>query len=150
MADGCLDGTRANGICLLGVLTGYRSLCSRSRENYDTVRIWCVRFVGSAPKFSIWWNVRVRAMNWIRRRPLDHPNVVQYLHRENACLTFVTPSKSYIKQCCDFNLTPTWWFLLALLAGDRSLVNVVAHEISHSWFGNHVTYVPLIVDCFSS
>jgi len=36
---------------------------------------------------------------------------------ENACLTFVTPT---------------------LLAGDRSLVDVVAHEISHSWFGNNV------------
>ena len=31
---------------------------------------------------------------------------------ENCCLTFVTPT---------------------LLAGDRSLANVVAHEIAHSW-----------------
>ena len=30
-------------------------------------------------------------------------------------------------------MTPT------LLAGDRSLSNVVAHEIAHSWFGNFVT-----------
>ncbi|KAK0403954.1 hypothetical protein QR680_017213 [Steinernema hermaphroditum] len=37
---------------------------------------------------------------------------------ENPCLTFVTPS---------------------LLAGDRSLANVVAHEIAHSWTGNLVT-----------
>ncbi|KAK2577166.1 hypothetical protein KPH14_003323 [Odynerus spinipes] len=37
---------------------------------------------------------------------------------ENPCLTFVTPT---------------------LLAGDRSLANVVAHEISHSWTGNLVT-----------
>jgi hypothetical protein len=31
---------------------------------------------------------------------------------ENPCLTFVTPT---------------------LLAGDRSLTNVVAHEVAHSW-----------------
>jgi leukotriene-A4 hydrolase len=37
---------------------------------------------------------------------------------ENPCLTFVTPT---------------------LLAGDRSLVDVVAHEIAHSWMGNLVT-----------
>jgi len=37
---------------------------------------------------------------------------------ENPCLTFVTPT---------------------LLAGDRSLACVVAHEIAHSWTGNLVT-----------
>lgn len=37
---------------------------------------------------------------------------------ENPCLTFITPT---------------------LLAGDRSLANVVAHEIAHSWTGNLVT-----------
>ena len=42
----------------------------------------------------------------------------QYGGMENPCLTFVTPT---------------------LLAGDRSLADVVAHEIAHSWTGNLVT-----------
>ncbi|CAE6493395.1 unnamed protein product [Rhizoctonia solani] len=46
------------------------------------------------------------------------PPAFPYGGMENACLTFVTPT---------------------LLAGDRSLVDVVAHEISHSWFGNNVS-----------
>ena len=37
---------------------------------------------------------------------------------ENPCLTFLTPS---------------------LLVGDKSLTEVIAHEISHSWTGNLVT-----------
>ncbi|XP_022105369.1 leukotriene A-4 hydrolase-like isoform X1 [Acanthaster planci] len=46
------------------------------------------------------------------------PPSFPYGGMENPCLTFVTPT---------------------LLAGDRSLANVVAHEISHSWTGNLVT-----------
>ncbi|KAK0462904.1 uncharacterized protein EV420DRAFT_1627897 [Desarmillaria tabescens] len=39
--------------------------------------------------------------------------------QENACLTFLTPT---------------------LLTGDRTLVDVVAHELTHSFFGNGVTH----------
>ncbi|KAI9453943.1 peptidase family M1-domain-containing protein [Boletus coccyginus] len=46
------------------------------------------------------------------------PPAFPYGGMENACLTFVTPT---------------------LLTGDRSLVDVVVHEITHSWFGNGVT-----------
>ncbi|PCH33157.1 hypothetical protein WOLCODRAFT_147267 [Wolfiporia cocos MD-104 SS10] len=46
------------------------------------------------------------------------PPSFPYGGMENACLTFLTPT---------------------LLVGDRSLVDVVVHELSHSWFGNGVT-----------
>ena len=46
------------------------------------------------------------------------PSGFPYGGMENPCLTFATPS---------------------LLAGDRSLAFVIAHEISHSWTGNLVT-----------
>ncbi|KAI8920600.1 peptidase family M1-domain-containing protein [Entophlyctis helioformis] len=48
------------------------------------------------------------------------PASFPYGGMENPCLTYVTPT---------------------LLAGDRSLVDVVAHEIAHSWMGNLVTPV---------
>jgi len=46
------------------------------------------------------------------------PPSFPYGGMENPCLTFVTPT---------------------LLAGDKSLADVVAHEIAHSWTGNLVT-----------
>ncbi|XP_070557997.1 leukotriene A-4 hydrolase-like [Ptychodera flava] len=46
------------------------------------------------------------------------PPSFPYGGMENPCLTFVTPTT---------------------VAGDRSLVNVAAHEIAHSWTGNLVT-----------
>jgi leukotriene-A4 hydrolase len=55
---------------------------------------------------------------WGRYDLLCLPPSFPYGGMENPCLTFVTPT---------------------LLAGDRSLADVVAHEISHSWTGNLVT-----------
>src|SRR3712207_9100785 len=46
------------------------------------------------------------------------PPSFPYGGMENPRLTFLTPT---------------------LLAGDKSLVNVVAHELAHSWTGNLVT-----------
>ncbi|KAL6076840.1 Leucyl aminopeptidase yscIV [Balamuthia mandrillaris] len=54
---------------------------------------------------------------WGRYDILLLPGSFPYGGMENPCLTFVTPT---------------------LLAGDRSLSSVVAHEISHSWMGNLV------------
>ena len=55
---------------------------------------------------------------WTRYDLLVLPPSFPYGGMENPCLTFVTPT---------------------LLAGDRSLADVVAHEISHSWTGNLIT-----------
>jgi len=55
---------------------------------------------------------------WQRYDLLVLPSSFPYGGMENPCLTFVTPT---------------------LLAGDGSLVSVVAHEIAHSWTGNLVT-----------
>lgn len=55
---------------------------------------------------------------WQRYDLLVLPPSFPYGGMENPCLTFLTPT---------------------LLAGDRSLASVVAHEISHSWTGNLVT-----------
>eukprot|EP01104_Vermistella_antarctica_P013635 TRINITY_DN415_c1_g4_i2.p1 TRINITY_DN415_c1_g4~~TRINITY_DN415_c1_g4_i2.p1 ORF type:complete len:653 (+),score=175.32 TRINITY_DN415_c1_g4_i2:58-1959(+) len=54
---------------------------------------------------------------WGRYDLLLLPGSFPYGGMENPCLTFVTPT---------------------LLAGDRSLSGVVAHEIAHSWTGNSV------------
>ncbi|KAG0210630.1 Leukotriene A-4 hydrolase [Mortierella sp. GBA30] len=56
--------------------------------------------------------------DWGRYDLLVLPASFPYGGMENPCLTFVTPS---------------------LLAGDRSLTDVIAHEIAHSWMGNLVT-----------
>jgi len=55
---------------------------------------------------------------WKRYDLLCLPPSFPYGGMENPCLTFVTPT---------------------LLAGDRSLADVVAHEAAHSWSGNLVT-----------
>eukprot|EP00741_Cyanophora_paradoxa_P011230 tig00020554_g10850.t1 len=55
---------------------------------------------------------------WGRYDLLVMPPSFPYGGMENPVVTFVTPT---------------------LLAGDRSLANVVAHEIAHSWMGNLVT-----------
>ncbi len=55
---------------------------------------------------------------WERYDFLVMPPAFPYGGMENPRLTFLTPS---------------------LLAGDRSLVNVLAHELAHSWTGNLIT-----------
>jgi leukotriene-A4 hydrolase len=54
---------------------------------------------------------------WGRYDLLVLPPSFGYGGMENPCITFVTPT---------------------LVVGDRSLADVIAHEISHSWTGNSV------------
>ncbi len=58
------------------------------------------------------------AYDWERYDMLVLPPSFPYGGMENPRMTFLTPT---------------------LLAGDRSLVDVVAHELAHSWTGNLVT-----------
>uniref|UniRef100_A0A0N5BUD8 Leuk-A4-hydro_C domain-containing protein n=1 Tax=Strongyloides papillosus TaxID=174720 RepID=A0A0N5BUD8_STREA len=55
---------------------------------------------------------------WGRYDLVVLPETFPFGGMENPCCTFVTPT---------------------LLAGDKSLTNVIAHEIAHSWTGNTVT-----------
>lgn len=55
---------------------------------------------------------------WERYDMLVLPPSFPYGGMENPCMTFLTPT---------------------VLAGDRSLVDVVVHELAHSWTGNLVT-----------
>lgn len=58
---------------------------------------------------------------------------------ENPCLTFVTPTL-LVKKWIDLEYHIIYLVIQWMKqAGDRSLVNVVAHEIAHSWTGNLVT-----------
>ena len=55
---------------------------------------------------------------WDRYDVLILPSAFPYGGMENPLLTFLTPT---------------------VLAGDRSLVSIIAHELAHSWSGNLVT-----------
>lgn len=97
-----------------------------SREISPRVRVWSERANIDACEyeFATTEEILLAAESvagpyvWGRYDLLVLPPSFPYGGMENPCLTFVTPT---------------------LLAGDRSLVNVVAHEIAHSWTGNLVT-----------
>ena len=71
----------------------------------------------------------------------------RHMSQENPCVSFVTPSMLVITVNNMFLLTN---HLSALITGDRSLTDVVIHELTHFWFGNGVTWVPLFALVISS
>ncbi|XP_057180562.1 leukotriene A-4 hydrolase isoform X3 [Triplophysa rosa] len=97
-----------------------------SREIGPRTRVWSEKeFVDRAAfEFSETETMLKTAENlagpyvWGQYDILVLPPSFPYGGMENPCLTFVTPT---------------------VLAGDRSLAGVIAHEISHSWTGNLVT-----------
>lgn len=97
-----------------------------SRELGPRSRVWAEPAVLDA---AAWEFAEVDAMiagaeglfgpyDWDRFDILTMPPSFPYGGMENPRLTFLTPT---------------------LLAGDRSLVRVVAHELAHSWTGNLIT-----------
>lgn len=97
-----------------------------SRDLSPRCRVWAEPGVVDAAAFEFG---EVEAMmtaaealfgpyDWDRFDVLTMPPSFPYGGMENPRLTFVTPS---------------------LLAGDRSLASVLAHELAHSWTGNLVT-----------
>ncbi|KAF8069679.1 lkhA [Scenedesmus sp. PABB004] len=97
-----------------------------SRELSDRSRVWSEPSVVDAAAYEFAETAKfldaAEALAgryvWGRYDLLLLPPSFPYGGMENPCLTFVTPT---------------------LIAGDRSLTNVVAHEIAHSWTGNLVT-----------
>jgi leukotriene-A4 hydrolase len=98
-----------------------------SKDISNRVRIWSEPSVVEAAwfEFSQTEDFLVAAekitgcpYEWTRYDVLCLPPSFPYGGMENPCLTFATPT---------------------LLAGDKSLADVIAHEIAHSWTGNLVT-----------
>src|SRR6266478_6132296 len=84
-----------------------------SRQLSGRSAVWAERAVADAAAEELFG-----PYEWDRFDILVMPPSFPYGGMENPRLTFVTPS---------------------LLAGDRSLVNVIAHELAHAWTGNLVT-----------
>lgn len=98
-----------------------------SREVSDRVRIWSepeviesahYEFAETEEFLKAAEDITGCPYQWGRYDVLCLPPSFPYGGMENPCLTFATPT---------------------LLAGDRSLADVIAHEIAHSWTGNLVT-----------
>ncbi|MGH0182349.1 UNVERIFIED_CONTAM: hypothetical protein FKN15_009300 [Acipenser sinensis] len=104
-----------------GVPEGFTAVMSAtSREHRQADRTFLFSMVQPVPSYLVALAVGdlVSADVGPRYDVLFMPPSFPFGGMENPCLTFVTP---------------------CLLAGDRSLADVIVHEICHSWFGNLVT-----------
>ncbi len=77
---------------------------------------------------------------WTNYDILVLPPSFPYGGMENPCLTFCTPTIISGKvHFFLFFLKITFTIAIWIGIGDQSLVDVIIHEISHSWTGNLVT-----------
>ncbi|KAK6748271.1 hypothetical protein RB195_001104 [Necator americanus] len=107
---------------LLAIVVGHME----RREISSRCAVWCEPSIVVSAKWEFESTEKILQVaeqiagpyRWGRYDLVVLPPTFPFGGMENPCLTFVTPT---------------------LLSGDRSLVNVVAHEIAHSWTGNLVT-----------
>ena len=70
-------------------------------------------------------------------KKINYLNVPSVCRKTHAC--HLSHLVSQISKLRIYNQPSTLSCFPALLTGDRSLVDVVVHELTHSWFGNGVT-----------
>ena len=80
----------------------------------SVVEAGAYEFAGAEEFIACAEKLLAHAYIWKKYDVLVLPPSFPYGGMENPCLTFVTPT---------------------LLAGDRSLANVMCHEVAHSWTG---------------
>jgi len=127
---GAIPGTRVFRFAMPQPIPSYLLALAvgelESRDLSPRARVWAepATIAKAAWEFAGVEDMIVRAeqlfgpYDWDRYDMLVLPPSFPYGGMENPRMTFLTPT---------------------LLAGDRSLVDVVAHELAHSWTGNLVT-----------
>lgn len=111
LAPSALCGA-SRSVLTLARLSLRRSTTSCTWAAFPIIRRWCSPVITHSKVADEITGLPYRQIGWGKYDILVLPRSFPYGGMENPCLTFLTPS---------------------LLAGDRSMVNVVIHELSHSW-----------------